>query len=180
MTVDEDLVLKTLRKCNRVVVAEDAKTLKIALPSTKTKLTIQTDNKSMEQLPIFLGSILLNGYRYDVDKSIVVIYGNEESEVAALKNALEKQSGFGCTLEVSDPYYDLKDSIDRAKQQKKEKASYEAYQQLGGWGVPSACKICIIQMVTIRMQGSLRGQEELDSPEKQWNHPTNKTIRNQS
>lgn len=82
---------------------------------------------------------MFNGYRYEVDKNAVVILGNDEAQVLALKAMLEKQQGFTCTLENSDPFGDLKDSIEKAKQQKKERANFEAYQQSGMWVAPNMC-----------------------------------------
>lgn len=144
VTADEDLILRTLRKCNRVTVTEDGKICRIHIPITKTKLTVQADNKTMEQLSLYVETTLFSGYRYDMDKNLVIIHGNDETQVANLKNALEKQPGFTCTLENSDPYFDLKDSIDKAKFQKKERANYEAYQQSGGWAAQNMCMINVM------------------------------------
>lgn len=88
VTSDESVVLDALRKCNRVTLNEDGKTLKINIPLTKTKLTVDADKKMIEELRTYVEATLFNGYRSEVDKNHLIIYGYDETQVAGLKSLL--------------------------------------------------------------------------------------------
>jgi hypothetical protein len=64
VTSNESTILEALKKCNRVIVNEDSKTLKINIPLTKTKLIVQADNRIVERVPAFAEVTLFNGYRW--------------------------------------------------------------------------------------------------------------------
>lgn len=79
VTSDEAIILNALKKCNRVTVNEDGKTLKINIPTTKTKLIINPDTRSLDELLTLANATLFNGYRYEVDKNNnVIINGHNE------------------------------------------------------------------------------------------------------
>lgn len=122
------------------MINEDGKNLKINIPLTKTKLIVEADKRIVERVAAFAEVTLFNGYRWEVEKNNVVIHGNDEGQVANLKTLIEKETGLSCSIENSDPFSDLKDSIEKVKQQKKERISYpsgyEAYQQPGMWTNP--------------------------------------------
>jgi hypothetical protein len=75
VTSDEGAILDALKKCNRVTVNEDGKTLKINIPLTKTKLTVDADKRIVDQVPAFAEATLFNGYRWELDKNHVIIHG---------------------------------------------------------------------------------------------------------
>jgi len=53
VTADEGIILDALKKCNRITVNEDGKTLKINIPLTKTKLRVDADKRVLEEMQAF-------------------------------------------------------------------------------------------------------------------------------
>lgn len=88
VTSDESVIIDALKKCNRVTLNEDGKTLRINIPLTKTKLIVDANKKVLEELPSFAEVTLFSGYRWEVDKNHAIVYGNDEAQVAALKSLL--------------------------------------------------------------------------------------------
>lgn len=54
VTSDEELILRALKKCARVAVAEDGKTARINIAPARTRLTVAADPKLLEQLQFFV------------------------------------------------------------------------------------------------------------------------------
>lgn len=77
VTTNQNEILEALKKCNRVVINEDGKNLKINIPLTKTKLIVEADKRIVERVPAFADVTLFNGYRWEVEKNNVVIHGND-------------------------------------------------------------------------------------------------------
>jgi len=75
VTADEGVILDALKKCNRVTLNEDGKTLKINIPLTKTKLIVDADKRVLEEMPAFAEATLFSGYRWEVDKNHAIVYG---------------------------------------------------------------------------------------------------------
>lgn len=77
VTTNENEILDALKKCNRVIINEDGKSLKINIPLTKTKLIVEADKRIVERVAAFAEVTLFNGYRWEVEKNNVVINGND-------------------------------------------------------------------------------------------------------
>ena len=141
LTSDESFILQTLKKSSRVTVNADNRTLRVNIPLTKTKLVVQADKVVLEAIPRIAEQTLYNGYRWEVEKTNAVVNANDESQLLAFKQMLEAETKSSCAVENSDPYLDLKDSVEKTKQLKKERTSYTGYESYPAWS-NSLCILC--------------------------------------